>query len=218
MKFKGLLFDLDGTVLDTSDLIVQSFQYTFQKNCHRQLTPSEIYAFFGRPLRDAMEFYAPDQVEVLVKDYRDYNWSHHDELISPFPEVAETLLKLTQAGLRLGIVTSKLSRTALRGLKLFQLDSYFEVIIGVEECENHKPHPEPVQRALAELNLEATDCLMIGDSPFDLQSGKTAGTKTAAVTWTRLPWTELAAEKPDFICEKFSDLVQIAGILTNKTE
>lgn len=212
MKFKGVLFDLDGTLIDTSNLIIRSFQHTFNLHYGRPLTPEEIYAFFGKPLKAALEHYGPGKVEELTQTYREFNLAHHDQLTTGFSGVPETIKALYDAGILMAIVTSKTKSTAIRGLKLFDMDKYFSVVIGHEECQKHKPEPEPVLLALEKLNLAPADCLMLGDSPFDLISAREAGVKTAAVRWTEIAWDSLLAEKPDYILHTIEDLLTICEI------
>lgn len=212
MKFKGILFDLDGTLIDTSNLIIRSFQHTFNVHYGRSLTNEEIYAFFGKPLKAAMEHYGPDKVAELTKTYREFNLAHHDQLTTGFAGIPETIQKLYNAGILMAIVTSKTKNTAIRGLKLFDMDKCFPVVIGHEECQKHKPDPEPVMLALEKIKLAPTDCLMVGDSPFDLASARAAGVKTAAVRWTEVAWTSLLAEKPDYILNKIDDLLSICEL------
>lgn len=95
-----------------------------------------------------MEHFGSDQVEALIKTYRKYSLAHHDQMISIFNDVVETIQELYDAGIVMAIVTSKTKETASRGIRRFDIDRYFSVIIGAEQCENHKPHPEPIQKAL----------------------------------------------------------------------
>ncbi|WP_371369171.1 Pyrophosphatase PpaX [Sporomusa rhizae] len=212
MKFKGILFDLDGTLIDTSNLIIRSFQHTFDLHYRRYLSAEEIYDFFGKPLKAAMEYYGPDKVDDLIKTYREFNLAHHDQLTTGFAGVPETIQKLHNAGVLMAIVTSKTKRTAIRGLKLFDMDKHFPIVIGHEECQKHKPDPEPVRLALTQLNLEPAECLMVGDSPFDLASARTAGVKTAAVRWTQIAWDKLLAEQPDYILNTIEDLLTVCEL------
>lgn len=212
MRFKGVLFDLDGTLLDTNDLIIKSFQHTIRTHFQQEVDVNIVRSYFGKPLRAALEYLGPGREEEMIHTYRAYNLQHHDELAKIFSGVVETIQALYNAGVALGIVTSKTRVTALRGLKLFDLDKYFAVVVGYEECKNHKPHPEPVQLALAQLGLAPGQCLMVGDSPFDLISAKSAGVKTAAVRWSELPFEKLQAENPDYILNSMADLLPICGI------
>lgn len=207
--FQGILFDLDGTVLDTAQLITDSFKYVFKTHCHRELVDEDIHEFFGKPLRTAFAAMAPDQVDELVRSYREYNLARHDQMAKLFPEVKETLQMLHQSGLKLGIVTSKTSELAIRGLNLHQLVPYFDSIIGCEECLRHKPDPAPVLAALGAMNLSPEKSLMVGDAPADILSGQRAGCKTAAVRWTLLNWNELESLQPNYFLSRFSDLQKI---------
>lgn len=211
MAYKGVLFDLDGTLLDTNDLILKSFQYSFYKHYHRDPDLAVAKAYFGRPLREALEVMAPGKVEEVLKTYREYNLIHHDILAKSFAGVAEVIQDMHNSGVLMGIVTSKSRHTALRGLKLFDMDKFFSVIIGFEQCQHHKPHPEPVQLALAGLGLGPGDCLMVGDSPFDIISGRDAGVKTAAVRWSEVPWEDVMAARPDFVLDTIAALPSLCG-------
>ncbi|MDR3592364.1 MAG: pyrophosphatase PpaX [Negativicutes bacterium] len=209
MGYKGVLFDLDGTLLDTTDLIVKSFQYSFKKHYDREADIGVVKAYFGRPLRDALEVMAPGEVEEVLKTYREYNLANHDRLAKSFAGVAEVIRDMYNDGVLMGIVTSKTHTTAVRGLKLFDMDRYFPVIIGFEQCRHHKPHPEPVQLAVAGLGLSPQECLMVGDSPFDLISARAAGVKTVAVRWSEVPWDDVMAAEPDYVIETMRDLVAL---------
>lgn len=212
MNYKAILFDLDGTLIDTTPLIIESFKHTVTAHLQREFDPAEAIAFFGKPLRDAMEFLAPDKVDDLIVTYREFNHANHDKLARSFSGITEVILKLHNAGLQLAIVTSKKKEMAIRGLTLFNMDKYFNVIIGLNETVRHKPHPEPVLAALQLLQLAPEDCLMIGDSPFDIRSAKSAGVKTAAVKWSAVPWETILLEKPDYILYSIEDLLDICNI------
>ena len=212
MKFKGVLFDLDGTLLDTSELIIKSFNHTMNKHYQRNADIEVVRSYFGRPLRTAMEFMGPDKVEELIASYREYNLLHHDSSVKVFSGVAEVIRQLYEAGILLAVVTSKTHATAIRGLRLFNLDKYFTSVIGCERSLKHKPDPEPVSVALSDLNVPANECLMVGDSPYDLISAKSAGVKTAAVSWSDLPLATLLAENPDYIVNSMEELLSICEV------
>lgn len=212
MRFKGVLFDLDGTLLDTTHLIIEGFKHTMRVHYDRDPDLDIVRSYFGKPLRAAFEELGPGDEDKLVQTYREHNLAQHDALAKVFAGVAEVVQKLSNSGVRLAIVTSKTHATSLRGLKLFNLDKYFPVLIGHEQCTCHKPHPEPVNRALEALGLAAGDCLMVGDSPFDIISARSAGVKTAAVRWTYVPWASLSAENPDYILETMADLLTVCRI------
>lgn len=208
-NFQGVFFDLDGTLLDTTPLIVKSFQHTFLTHFQRTVGLKDIQPFMGKPLRAAMEVMAPGEEDALIATYREFNHIHHDQLAGVFEGVYETVKKLHDAGITLAIVTSKTSAMARRGLRLFNMEQYFSTVIGVDETQRHKPEPEPVMAALRETRLKACECIMIGDSAHDLLSGRSAGVRTAAVRWSQVPWEEISAADPDYTLETMTDLLKI---------
>lgn len=210
MQIKGVLFDLDGTLVNTSDLIIKTFEHTIQTLLQKNPTQDEITRYFGLPLRECLRQFDEEKVEEMALFYREYNLKHHDHLIKPFPKIEESMLELQQKGVKMAVVTSKKIPMAERGLNCFGLEKYIEGIIGCDECEKHKPHPEPMLRGAKLISLDPEQCICVGDSPFDLQSGKAAGCITAAVKWTYFNWEQmLLMGKPDFILNEMTDLVKI---------
>lgn len=210
MRYKGILFDLDGTVLDTSGLIVESFQHALETCCGRSVAAEETYPFFGRPLPEAMRHLAPEvETQALVDAYRDYHMRYHDARMATFPGVADALRELDALGVRMGIVTSRRRETGRRGLAIVGLEAYFPVVVGVYQTERHKPDPQPVRLALEALHLQPDETLMVGDSPADLAAGHRAGLAAAAVRWTHMDWRELAREQPEYALETMRDLLPI---------
>jgi len=209
VNFRGVFFDLDGTLLDTTPLIIKSFQHAFQTHFQRPISLKDIQPYMGKPLRAAMEVMAPGQEDSVIATYRSFNNIHHDQLAGIFEGVHDTVKILHDAGISLAIVTSKTSVMARRGLRLFNMEQYFPVVIGVDETPRHKPEPEPVLTAMRQMGLAAAECIMIGDSAHDILSGQGAGVKTAAVRWSEVPWNEVLAAHPDYILERMSDLLSI---------
>ncbi len=211
LGYKGILFDLDGTLLDTTDLILKSFQHTIRTHQGCDADLEFVKTTFGRPLIEALALMGDDP-EAMIKTYREYNICHHDNLAKVYAGVVATVQKLYDGGIKLAVVTSKTRSTSVRGLRLFNLDKYFPVVVGHEDCQLHKPHPEPVLRALEALKLPAGDCLMVGDSPFDILSAKAAGVRTAAVRWTYVPWADVQAAGPDHIIAARAELLPLCGM------
>ena len=210
MKIKGVLFDLDGTLVNTSDLIIKTFEHTIKTLLQKNPTQEEITRYFGLPLRECLRHFGEDKVDEMADFYREYNLKNHDLLIKPFPKIEETMIQLQQNGIKMAVVTSKKVPMAERGLKCFNLEKYFTGIIGCDECENHKPHPEPMLRGAELINLSPEECICVGDSPFDLQSGKSAGCLTAAVKWTYFDWDKmLLLGKPDHVLAEMPDLIRV---------
>lgn len=205
-QFSVVLFDLDGTLIDTNGLIVTTFQHVFRTHLGREVPADEIYPYFGEPLPRTMARYAPERAEELVDHYRAYNITIHDQMIRAFPGVPETLAALFQASLRLGVVTSKKGDLARRGLSVCGLDPFFTTLVGMDATERHKPDPEPVLEALRRMGeAPGPHVLMVGDSPFDIHCGRNAGVRTAAVGWT-VNRATVEASGPDYWVEGPADL------------
>lgn len=206
-----VLFDLDGTLLDSMELIRRSYWHTLRE--HRGVEPAQASWLegIGRPLRWQFEREARDaaEVEAMIATYRAYNRAHHDASVAAFPGALEAVRALAARGLRLGIVTSKLRVGALRGLECAGFVELFGVIIGADDVLEHKPHPAPVHAALSALGAEARRAVMVGDSPHDLAAGRAAGTRTAAVAWGPFPRATLRACAPDHWLEHPAEIARL---------
>ncbi|UFT98505.1 pyrophosphatase PpaX [Radiobacillus kanasensis] len=211
MDITTILFDLDGTLIDTNELIIASFQHTLSQHADREYSREEILNFIGPPLKDSFELVNPNEVDAMFTTYREHNLANHDDYVVIYPTVADTLKELKEKGLQLGIVTTKINATAWKGLKLTGIDSYFDVLIGLDDVQHAKPHPEPIVKALAKLGASASQTIMVGDNYHDVEAGKNAGTKTAGVAWAVKGRASLEAYKPDFMLEEMKDLLQIVG-------
>lgn len=213
MLLNTFLFDLDGTLIDSIDLILRSYRHTMRIHRADEPLPSDDVWMkgLGTPLRVQFRHWTEDTAEIdaMVATYRDYNLSHHDQLAKPYEGVTPAVLALHRAGKRMGIVTSKFKAGAQRGLKLVGLGSAFDVIVGADSVTHPKPHPEPVLKALELLDADAKGTVFIGDSRHDLESGRAAGVKTAAVLWGPFKRAELEDLAPDFWLEKPEQLAQL---------
>lgn len=176
------LFDLDGTILDTTDLIVQSFVHAFEAGLGQQVGHDELMVHFGRPLQEQFRIMRPElppqEIDRLVNIYIEHNHAQHDLRIDVVPGADVGLKSLKEQGFRLGIVTSKRQELTVRGLSLFQLEGLFDVVVHMDSTKHHKPHPEPVEHAMTLLGAEPGRTAYVGDSPYDMASGKAAGVRT----------------------------------------
>ena len=197
---KGILFDLDGTLIDTNELIISSYQYTLKSQLGLEVSREEIIGYFGEPLIITLGRYcSKEQLPQLVKCYREYNLAQHDTLVKSFPGVRETLEELLKSReLQIAVVTSKMRDTALRGLALLNLLEYINVLVGYENTTMHKPDPGPVQKALEYLAIEPSEVVMVGDSPYDVRSAHGAGVRCGVVEYSIFERVQLEKEKPDF--------------------
>lgn len=209
--FETYLFDLDGTLVDSIDLIMASFRHTMRTHLGAVPPDAAWRAGFGRPLRTQLAAYASEQADVdgLVATYRAYNHEHHDRLVRPYPGIADTVATLRARGAALAIVTSKGRTLAWRGLARCGLDAHFTVLVGVDDVRAHKPDPAPVLLALDRLSAPAGGAVFVGDSPHDIRAGRAAGVSTAAVTWGPFPRAALAIEAPDHWLARPADIVSM---------
>lgn len=206
---QGVLFDLDGTLLDTHDLILASFRHATRAVLGVQIPDEKLMARVGVPLLDQMGDFTDDPAmqQELVDVYREHNARVHDELVRIFPGVQASVETLREKGLALGVVTSKRSDIARNGLRVFGLEDAFAFVIGSDSCARHKPDPDPVLLGCERLGLDPSVCAYVGDSPFDLQASRAAGTYTVAATWGMFPEAVLLAEHPDAVCRAPKELV-----------
>jgi pyrophosphatase PpaX len=176
----------------------------------RRETPDhELLAAVGGPgLREQMEALDPERAEELIDVYSAHNIGLHDDL-QPCAGILDALGALRAEGRELGVVTAKRRATlALAFEVLPQLRRYFDVTVGAEDTERHKPHPEPLLAALERLGSDAADAVYVGDSPFDVQAAKAAGMASVAVTWGRIHSRErLEREQPDAVAESVEELL-----------
>lgn len=209
---KAILFDNDGTLVDTRDIILASMRHCTREVLGRVIPDDVLMHKVGQPLAVQMRDFTPDEAlqEELLRVYRAHNATIHDEEISAFPGAAEALAQLRDAGFALGVVTSKLRTTAWHGLQITGLAPYLSCCIGAEDCTRFKPEAEPVLLGAQALDVPIGECWYVGDSPYDLQAGAAAQCDTVAVTWGVFPAPTLAAEHPTHMCGSFPQLVNLA--------
>lgn len=210
MSIKGVLFDFDGTLANTTDLIIKSFRVTLQEKLRMTVTDEDITRYFGLPLRDCMAHFKSERADELTAFYKEYNNGCHDEMIRSFPKVTETLKVLQELKIRIAVVTSKTRAMTMRGLCVLKLDSYISDIIAVEDCTKHKPDPQIMILGAQCIDLAPGECLCVGDSPYDLLSGKAAGCTTVAVSWSKVePQLFRSYIIPDYTITEMTDLLKI---------
>jgi pyrophosphatase PpaX len=206
------LFDLDGTLIDSIELILRSYRHTLR--AHRGVEPPDAVwmSGLGTPLSVQFRHFTDDPAEIdaMVATYRAYNLAHHDALVRPYDGVVEAVRELAKRGKTLGLVTSKMRGGALRGLRVAGLEDAFDVVVGSDDVARPKPHPEPVLLALAQAGKPATDAVFIGDSRHDIECGRAAKVKTAAVLWGPFDREHLEDLDPDYWLEQPQDIATLA--------
>ncbi len=215
-KINTVLFDFDGTLMDTNNVIINSWQHTFRTLEGRETTVEDIVKTLGEPLFLTMQKFFPKvDTEEAIGIYRSYHYENFGDMITLFPNGREILEDLKGKGYKIGLVTSRLKGTTYQGLEHYNILDYFDVVVTMDDTTKHKPDPEPIEIALNKLNSKAEETIMIGDTKFDILCAKNAGVKSALVNWSLSINVEMQKElvneeKPDYIID---DLMQVASIL-----
>ena len=196
----ALLFDLDGTLVDSIELILSSFRYTFRQHVGEVPPDSKWIAGLGTPLFTQLKEFTQDDAlaRAMIATYRQYQLAHHDEFMRSYDGVSDAMAELRARGHATAVVTSKMSDLAIRALDFTGLRGTIDVVIGMEDTQRHKPDPEPVRVALAKLGRAANEAVFLGDSPHDIASGNAAGVITVAAQWGPFSRQELDAAKPGY--------------------
>jgi pyrophosphatase PpaX len=212
----ALLLDLDGTLIDSIELIMRSMHHAFDGYAHRAPTDDEWRALIGRPLVDSFREFAPDEptVERLIGRYREYQLEHHDRLVRAYDGVVTAIRRFADDGHPMALVTSKADWLAKRALAHVGLDEAIPVIVGCDSCTRHKPHPEPVERALSLLRSAPRDAIFVGDSPHDVEAGRAAGVYTVGVTWGASTRDEMARAGADLVIHEVGELANVVDQFT----
>jgi pyrophosphatase PpaX len=207
--YRYLLFDLDGTILNTNEIIFRSFEHVLKVQMDYDLHRSELMKIFGEPLFKQMTYFSPGLADLLCEQYRNYYAEHSAQWTEHFPGVADALAHLHLHQIAMGVVTNKHRQPAELGLVEFGLQSYFDYLVCGDEVCNHKPHPESLFMGMELMKASPAQTLMIGDSPLDIEAAHRAGIKSALVGWTLFPKERFAQYPPDYYLNDLSDLYTI---------
>lgn len=214
VRRSAVLFDLDGTLIDTVPLILASVRHAFAGQ-RRRPTDAEWIAGIGTPLRVQLEAWSdgPEHLEALVERYRRHQRTHHDRMTRAYPAAVETVRALHARGHPIAIVTGKLSGPAQRSLEYVGLAPFVSALVGADSCAHHKPHPEPVLTALDRLGAAPAEAVFVGDSPVDVAAGNAAGVVTVAALWGACTRDALAASRPAHLCARVDELPALVARL-----
>lgn len=210
--FDTILFDFDGTVMDTNEVIIQSWQHTFRTLEGKERAVEEIIKTFGEPLALTMEKTFPQvPVEESIGIYRSYHYDNFGELISLFPGMEALIQELRRRGYKIGLVTSRLKATTMQGLDKYGIKDYFETVVTAEDTNKHKPDPEPIYIALRQLGSKPENSIMVGDTMFDILCAKNAGVQSVLVSWALAVTEEdlSGTDRPDHVIKEAMDLLPI---------
>jgi pyrophosphatase PpaX len=211
MRFRVVLFDLDGTLIDSGAIILASMRHATRTVLAREIDDEILMATVGGAgLTEQMRLLDAQRVDELVRVYREHNEPLH-ETLEACPGVLDVLPALRDDGRQLGIVTAKRRATVeLAFAALPELEQYFDVVVGAEHTIRHKPDPEPLFHALAQLGAEPDDAAYVGDSPFDVRAAKAGGLHAVAVTWGGIHTEDrLRTESPDAVVHSPEELLGV---------
>lgn len=206
---KAVLFDLDGTLINSIDHIISCWQETVRTCLRREVTREELLPTLGRALLECFEEIAPGRGEEMREIYRAHQKTTHDTMVTLFPGTREALDQLRDAGLTLGLVTSKGLPVASEGLNLFGLMPYFSTLVTYEDTTRHKPNPDPLLVAMDRLGVQPADVIYIGDAVVDIQAGKAAGMHTIGATWGAGDRESLIDAMPDHLCDSMDEVAAL---------
>jgi pyrophosphatase PpaX len=210
MRFPVVLFDFDGTVIDSGAIIIASMRHATKTVLGRDIPDEELgRAVGGSGLVEQMRLIDPDLVDELVACYRAHNEPLHAEL-AECAGMTDVLTRLKEEGRRLGVVTAKRRETVNLAFSYLPLEHFFDVVVGSDDTERHKPDPQPLVHALDLLRVDRGEAVYVGDSPFDIRAAKAAGMHSVAVTWGRIhPRERLEAERPDAVVDTSAELLAV---------
>jgi pyrophosphatase PpaX len=210
MRYPTVLFDLDGTLVDSGAIILASFKHAARTVLARDVEEEQIAALVGGSnLHDQMRVLSPAHVDELVRVYREHNRPLHDEL-QAFEGVEELMETLSEQGRKLGIVTAKGRQTVDLAFGVLSLERYFDAVVTADMTDRHKPDPAPVLKALELLESEPADAAFVGDSPYDIAAGKAAGVFTVAVSWGKIhPEERLLEAGADLLVHSPRELLDV---------
>lgn len=205
MAITAVLFDVDGTLLDTSEFIYGAFEHTLAQHGLPTTPRDRLRPLMGEPLEDIYEALAAGRSPELVETHRTFQAANL-QLSIPFPGTVATLARLKDAGFALAAVTSRSRRTSLDTLEQSGLLGYLTVVVSAEDAAALKPHPAPLLRALAQLGRDPGEAAMVGDTPHDIAAGRTAGTRTIGALYGFHGETAMRAAGADAL------IAQVGGV------
>lgn len=218
-KINTILFDFDGTVMNTNELILNSWQHTFKTITGKEGDPEIIKKTFGDILVKTISEFFPDYpVDEAVEIYRSYQKGRFSDDIYAFDGMVELILGLKEKGYKVAIVTSRLRNTTIEGLQKYELEKHIDALVTADECTAHKPEPEPALMAMRMMNSKPEETIMVGDSKYDIGCANNAGVTSVLVDWAVAIYDKEQAGifKPDYTLAKAEDFWSIIEELDNK--
>ena len=209
-KYDLILFDMDGTIANTDELVVETMfeMYDLYRGGNR--TPREkCYYFSGPPIRDTLRNEFPGQDDdFLVSEFSRLSKDKYDTMVTPYPHSKEVKLMLREMGIKLGVVTNKFHQMAKHCLEVINLDDVMDVLIGFDDVKNHKPHQEGIYKAMEMMGVkDIKKVLYVGDNALDIETAKNAKVDSVLVTWGPRKIDE--SVKPTYKIDDYYDLLEV---------
>jgi pyrophosphatase PpaX len=210
---RTVLFDLDGTLIDSIRLILDSYHHTLQMHGLPARSDDDWLRGVGTPLKVQFAEWEQDPaaLDALIATYREYNLRNHDAMVTVYGGVVDAVREIRAAGLKTGLVTSKNRHGAMRGLSLVGLETAMDVLVCADDVVNPKPHPEPVEMAVRLLGADFESTVFVGDSIHDMHAGRAAGVRTVAVLWGPFGRSHLEGATPDYWITEPRELVALVN-------
>ena len=212
MKMKLIIFDFDGTLADTRQLIIKTMQQTIQALDLAPRTDDQCAAMIGLPLKQAFTDLIPmsdEMGDLCVDTYRQiFNENNATYVIPTFPNVIDTLLRLSAEGYTLTIASSRSRKSLLDFVHTMHLEAIFPYILGADDVTHAKPHPEPVLQTLETFGCSPEETLVVGDTKYDIEMGRRAGTRTCGVTYGNGSRRELQEAGADYLIDDFEEILK----------
>lgn len=209
MEYTAALFDFDGTLANSNELINRTHYTVLEELFPGKYTMESVRQFNGPSLDEVYGTLVPDRKKEIITKYRQLNSELHDEMITLFTGVQEELMLLKEKGVKLAIVSTKRNDMIERGIKILGLENLFNVVIGSYSYNHYKPHPEPIYRALAELNVPHNQAIMIGDNAHDIESATNAGIPSVFVEWSQKTLKEIEPYEPTYTVKTMKELSDV---------
>lgn len=211
MHVAAVVFDLDGTLIDSYALIAAAFRHAARTVLGRSLSDEEVWAHWGEPLPVRAAHVAADRTAEVMDAYTAYYDAHHDRLCRPFAGVIEMLAQLSARGCALGIATSKRRRSTMQAVEAFGFAARIRAWVAAEDVASPKPSPDPVRLVLERLGARPSDALLVGDGLYDIRAARAAGVRSVAAMWGTREATAVLAAGPDYVAMHPQDVVALVG-------
>ena len=209
MRWQTVLFDLDGTLIDSVPLILASHRHATATVLGEALPDDVLRAGIGKPLLTQMRTFDEERAQELLDTYRTFNHAQHDSWVVAFDGMLELLAELRAGGAAVGVVTSKGAVATAMAYRIVPLAPQVDVLVTADDVDAHKPEPEPLLHALAQLGRAREGAVYVGDAPADVQAARAAGIDGVAVTWGAFPREILEGEEPLAVCDTPAELRDI---------